>query len=238
MTEGDSRSAIAFTELQTGLMFLRRAYDYAQDSGVDRWEFAVEIDQLFRFGWSANDVRWLLAKGYAQHGQESPLCGRVHRTFEINRGLKLSAADVLVLTSTGANFTESIGIHSFGVCRSRTISDVGLKAESDSGALTNGNNSIAVAKPTWDYQRRELQYRGQVVKRYRVPATSQETILCAFEEEAWPPFIDDPLPLIADGVPKQRLQNAIKRLNVNQKNQLIRFHGNGNGARRCHFREI
>lgn len=70
---------------------------------------------------------------------------------------------------------------------------------------------------------------GQLVKWYRVPAPSQEAVLSAFEEESWPASIDDPLPIVDNGVPKQRLNNAITRLNGNQENRLILFQADGRG---------
>jgi hypothetical protein len=57
----------------------------------------------------------------------------------------------------------------------------------------------------------------------------QEAILMAFEEEQWPPRIDDPLPGHPDLLPKRRLHDTIKSLNRNQKNSLIRFMGDGTG---------
>jgi hypothetical protein len=57
----------------------------------------------------------------------------------------------------------------------------------------------------------------------------QEAILMAFEEEKWPPRIDDPLPGNADLLPKRRLHDTIKSLNRNQKNCLVRFMGDGTG---------
>jgi hypothetical protein len=57
----------------------------------------------------------------------------------------------------------------------------------------------------------------------------QEAILMAFEEENWPPRIDDPLPVHPDMLPKRRLHDTIKSLNRNQKRPLIRFMGDGTG---------
>jgi hypothetical protein len=57
----------------------------------------------------------------------------------------------------------------------------------------------------------------------------QEAILMAFEEEHWPPRIDDPLPAHPDLLPKRRLHDTIKGLNRKQKNCLIRFMGDGTG---------
>jgi hypothetical protein len=73
-----------------------------------------------------------------------------------------------------------------------------------------------------------LRVGAVVVKRFRVPAASQEAILAAFEEESWPPRIDDPLPPRNDLSPKRRLQETIKSLNRNQSHPLIRFSGDGN----------
>ena len=74
---------------------------------------------------------------------------------------------------------------------------------------------------------RELCYRGELVKAFRVPARNQELILEAFEEEGWPEFIHDPLPPEGDQDPHRRLQATIKSLNRRQAKTLIRFRGNG-----------
>jgi hypothetical protein len=68
-----------------------------------------------------------------------------------------------------------------------------------------------------------------VVKQFKSPAMNQETILTAFEEENWPPRIDDPLPPEPDLDPKRRLHATINSLNGRQKNPLIRFVGDGTG---------
>jgi hypothetical protein len=68
-----------------------------------------------------------------------------------------------------------------------------------------------------------------LVKKFRVPAGNQELVLSAFEEEGWPSYIDDPLPMKSEIVPKQRLNNVINRLNGSQLLPILRFHGNGNG---------
>jgi hypothetical protein len=84
-------------------------------------------------------------------------------------------------------------------------------------------------KPAWDARRRELRVGDFLVKRFRVPAENQSLVLSAFEEEGWPAYIDDPLPMKSKIVPKQRLHNAITRLNGSQLVPILRFHGNGNG---------
>jgi hypothetical protein len=51
----------------------------------------------------------------------------------------------------------------------------------------------------------------------------------AFEEEGWPPRIDDPLPPSPEIDAKSRLRYTIKSLNKRQKKQLIHFMGDGSG---------
>jgi len=84
-------------------------------------------------------------------------------------------------------------------------------------------------KPAWDARSRELRVGEFLVKEFRVPAENQGLVLSAFEEEDWPTYIDDPLPMKSEIAPKQRLHNAITRLNGNQLVPILRFHGNGNG---------
>ena len=75
----------------------------------------------------------------------------------------------------------------------------------------------------------ELRIGAVTVKRFKWMAPNQETVLAAFEEEGWPHRIDDPLPPHPDQDSKRRLSDTIKCLNHKQKNELIRFHGDGTG---------
>lgn len=68
--------------------------------------------------------------------------------------------------------------------------------------------------PVWDRDRRELSFKGKVVKRFRQPAPNQQPILDAFQEEGWPPRIDDPLPVTRGGDRRQRLADAVRGLNA------------------------
>ena len=71
---------------------------------------------------------------------------------------------------------------------------------------------------------------GLIVKRFRVPARNQETILSVFEEEGWAEHIHDPLPVTHEIDAPTRLHDAINRLNRCQINPLLRFHGDGKGT--------
>ncbi len=83
--------------------------------------------------------------------------------------------------------------------------------------------------PYWDIQLRELRVGCVIVKRYRQPSYNQEIVLSAFQEESWPPRVDDPLPPDPELDPKTRLRSTIKSLNRNQHHQLLQFHGDGTG---------
>ena len=89
----------------------------------------------------------------------------------------------------------------------------------------------AACVPLWDRDRRVLRVDGGVVKQFKVPSPSQEAILAAFEEEGWPPAIDDPLPPQPEQDSKHRLRNTIQSLNANQKLPLLHFRGDGSGQR-------
>jgi hypothetical protein len=83
--------------------------------------------------------------------------------------------------------------------------------------------------PEWDRDRQQLRLGNKIIKQFKVPAPNQEAILAVFEEESWPPRIDDPLSPVGDQDPKRRLHDTINSLNRNQKVSVIRFLGDGSG---------
>ena len=83
--------------------------------------------------------------------------------------------------------------------------------------------------PVWDKKRRELRLGDVIVKRFKWPATNQERILQAFQEEGWPVKIIDPLPPHPGICPKRRLHDTIKCLNRRQINGSLKFRGDGTG---------
>jgi hypothetical protein len=85
--------------------------------------------------------------------------------------------------------------------------------------------------PYWDSDRRILCVHGQVVKQFRQSSPNQERVLQAFQEEGWPPAIDDPLPHRPGTDPKWRLKSTIQSLNSHQTNRALRFRGDGSGER-------
>lgn len=247
-------------DLLPALRLLIRAADYAADAGGDAWQFAVELRDLNAAGLTRHDLRWLLAKGFAEHAQETTAPGDPARCF---RPLPRTAAPpntCVLLTAAGAQaLRPRIAI---GAPRSSRVESGADCAQVSGGEGARGEHvaklreadraremravpaaypdrtrppahpgpaptQAAGEHPEWDPNHRELRFRGQVVKRYRVPAPNQELILSAFQEDGWPEFIDDPLPPAPNQDPKLRLQATIKSLNRHQMARLVRFHGNG-----------
>ncbi len=190
------------------LALLLQAFEYAHDAGAQRWDFAMEIDRLSETGLTISDLRWLVAKNFAEHGQESSVYGSPHRSFRQAEGFFFDHTTSVVLTPTGAAFVDHF-----------------LREPNDQSSSID-----AILRPSWNRSRRELSLYGTIIKRFRVPAYNQEMVLSAFEEEGWPEHIDDPLPVTHDIDPRIRLHDAIHRLNGRQTNRLLRFKGDGNGT--------
>jgi hypothetical protein len=213
--------AEAFSHLIAGLSQLLRAFDYAADVGGDVWDLAVEISDLRAAGMTTSDFRWLVSKGFVQHGQETSVYGVPHRSIHCGTGLTFLPTSAFVLTALGA-----------AELREWLPSTTGRGAEGEGSLLHLHPSSLrlpADLKPVWHSRSRELRVGEFLVKKFRVPAENQELILSVFEEECWPTYIDDPLPMKPEIVPKQRLNNVISRLNGRQLAPILRFHGNGNG---------
>lgn len=233
-----SRTVPIDDNARVALGLLRQAFTCAEDAGADLWDFALEIGKLFEAGLTISDLRWLVAKRFARHGQESSVYGGPHRSFRRGEGFFFDQTTCVVLTPSGAAFVDQFLNEPVVSPQSIPLIETALLAGGETAALKNGsladhhrNGTTPLAvKPCWNAARRELRLNGRVVKRFRVPAQNQEMILAAFEEEGWPDHIDDPLPVSDDIDPPTRLHDAINRLNGCQSHRLIRFSGNGTGT--------
>jgi hypothetical protein len=189
----------------TGLSLLVRARNAALELRLNPWDLAVGLPTMIAAGLTVADVRWIVAGGFSQHGQERKPTSSVRRSFRRTADLALTAQSRLVITPTGEKlFTSSI-------------------------SLVGANDPAAPVTPHWDADRRQLQYGSQLVKKYRRQAICQETVLAAFQEDGWPPRIDDPLPRVDDIDPKSRLHETVRRLNRAQLPRLLVFQRDGTG---------
>jgi hypothetical protein len=216
--------------VQQALTVLVEAYHYALDLDLDPWDFAVELPTLRPLGLTNSDCRWLIGRGWVECGFELTLAGDERRSFRRSMNLKLSKRSCLVLTESGV------------VAAGGKLLDVGLAELTErlrSNVESTGHRAISFpeviasaasdAKPIWDRDRQQLRIGKIIVKQFKVPAANQETVLAAFQEEEWPPRIDDPLSPQAEQDPKRRLHDTINSLNRNQKHPLLRFLGDGSG---------
>ncbi len=225
--------------LLAGLALLRQAYDYANDARAVLWDFALEKDNLLKAGLTINDLRWLVAKGLVEHGQETSFYGDKHRSFRISSGLNFEQTTCLVLTRAGAVLAAQLSDQFHQPIMETPSHVVGSDGQPPphSNVNHNGDDVVAAARslilPHWNSISRELCVANRIVKRFRVPAPNQELVLCAFQEEGWPAQIDDPLPCCYETDPATRLHSTINRLNGRQKNLLLRFRGNGRGTGVC-----
>lgn len=87
-----------------------------------------------------------------------------------------------------------------------------------------------VAIPKWNKDRCELWFKGRVVRRIisSTIATRSVLMLDAFEEDGWPPRIDDPL---SKGPNPGRLRSAIAQLNRGLSGIVFAADGTGKGIR-------
>ena len=217
----DLQAANGHREFQAALEQLACTAGYAQDADRSPWDFAVEIDSLINVGLTTSDLRWLVTKGYVEHAQEVTSGKDARRRFQVCRHLAFGKRTCFVLTTQGMRLDRPAGTgrgKDDGTGRRRTLRH---QAEA----------KTAERLPSWDNQRRILSVGLRIVKKYRVPSLCQEAVLSAFEEEGWPPAIDDPLPPQGDQEPKRRLRDTIKSLNTNQVNPILNFRGDGSGLR-------
>jgi hypothetical protein len=172
----------------------------------------VAVRRLRAVGFQDGDFRWLRAHHLAEHVLETTPTGQRHRTFRGTRRLVAAETSALVLTFAGAEAARALL-----ECPATAADGLPL--------------------PCYDADRRELRLGDAVVKRYRQPAPDQELVLVSFEEQGWPPRIDDPLPLRPEVVPDEHRRQTIKNLNHWQLRPLLHFRADGTGTgiqwRRC-----
>ena len=217
------------------LALLLQAFAYAHGRG-ERW-VCLEIDRLYEAGLTISDLRWLVAKEFAEHGQECSVQGSPHRSY---RRRAASASIIRPVWSSRPGVPHSSPRSSKHrlypcnpfrhrdrvPCRGR---ERGGRRRAPRARWTQAYNPWHI-KTVLELNAARADSAWRVVKHYRVPANNQERILSAFEEVGWPDSIDDPLPVRHDVDPRTRLHDAINRLNGCQINRLLRFHGNGAGT--------
>ena len=90
--------------IRAGLRLLYQASVYARDSGADLWDFAVEIDNLYKAGLSIGDLGRLITNGMAESGRETTVYGDCHRSFRPSGLTDFDPGTCFVITPKGAEF--------------------------------------------------------------------------------------------------------------------------------------
>jgi hypothetical protein len=202
-----------------GILLLVEARDYAALVHRDIWDFAVELSSLQSAGLTNSEIRCMLCMGYIKHIREQVDSGSDGaRRFCEDRFLTFCDQSCFVVTEEGAAVFERL------IAPNRTAS-----VSSDHERHADESQPTPACTPVWDGERQELRVGGRLVKQFKLRSPNQEMVLSSFQEEGWPARIDDPLPPVADIVPKRRLHDTIKSLNRCQKCRLIRFLGDGSG---------
>lgn len=215
------RDTVIPRNVRDGLALLIQAYSYAQDLNRDVWDFGLEIWSLRAAGVASFDLRWMISRGLVDHALEVTQSCDEKRVFQHDRGVVFTERSCFALTKVGVTTARSlINNISENLQEHTPLTD---------NYVVNGNGKQREQIPEWDSERHQLRFGDFLVKEYKVNSPNQEAILMAFEEEGWPPRIDDPLTPLQDIDPKERLRNTIKSLNRRQASHLIRFMGDGTG---------
>jgi hypothetical protein len=204
--------------LRSALHLLLEAHEYAVDLEQNTWELAVELDVLRSANLTNSDLRWLSAVGLVEHAVEITGPTDSSRQFRRTPLVNVHEPTCIVLTLDGVEAVREFCAGSQSWSHHRLTPSCRVV-----------NAEEPVLQPKWDDQRRQLRVAAEVVKEFKLPSPNQETVLMAFEEEGWPPRIDDPLPPFAQIDPRRRLHDTIKALNRKQKRPLVRFMGDGSG---------
>jgi hypothetical protein len=213
------RPANVSVKFQHALTLLTEGARYAESTGGDVWDFAVEIDQFLRIGLTPNDLRFLVRLQYLDHAMELTIVGHERRHFRRAGSLHFTRRSCFVLTPPGS-------------LAARTLLDMFSDDERATPQVRFAPAASPFAKPAvpqWDAGRHTLFFRDRIVKQFKWHAANQFTILSAFEEEGWPGRIDDPLVPSPSVYAKRRLSDTIKCLNRKQRVRLVHFHGDGTG---------
>jgi hypothetical protein len=182
------------------------------------WQFALVMHDMKATGVRDSDLRRLITRGVLAHAVEQGSLRNGLRRFRTVKGLSFTSDSCFVLTVEGEQ-------------QARRQSNASTRHVESSGSNVRG--PLQAASPSWNIDRRLLLLGDLVVKEFRRPAPHQELVLASFEELHWNPRIDDPIPPERGMNAKERLHDAIKKLNQSQLNPLIRFHGDGTGRGVC-----
>jgi hypothetical protein len=201
-------------ELRAGLAVLLEAFEFARATSSNAWDFAVERSVLSNAGMSVNELRWLLASRFAEHGIDLTPSDTERRPIRITKSFRFLDDSCFILTVAGVDHARSL-------CRDPAQLDPGKPNHQPSDA--SGKSIPQAGKPHWDRNSSRLIYEGIVCVILNRAAENLEAVLDAFEASGWAPQIHDPFPAGKPGNRKRRLHNTINALNRCQSTPRIHF---------------
>ncbi len=218
MSSLNSRKSLS-GPIQSALTKLAKAYHYSHELSCSAWDFAVELSCLEELGIERSDLRWMVLRGYVEHAPEIARNGSDERAFGPTGRLTFVESSCFALTLAGIKLAESVSQNGRG----------GLSASAQPPSSVRHGRSCDHYQPYWDCERHEFRMGNLIVKRFNLSSPNQEMILMAFQEEGWPPRVDDPLPPDQDCDPKQRLRDTIESLNRHQRRPVVQFKSDTTG---------
>jgi hypothetical protein len=197
---------------QDALLRLLEAQVSALRCGRDACQFALTLRDIECDGITATMLRVLVIKGLVEHFRETKSSSGHQRKLGPVASLCFSDQSCFLLTPAGVAWAESLRVHRANIA-------LAAPAPRDS----------AVPCFIQCEGRRELRVGEIHVKVFHAYARNQETVLQAFQDCHWLPWIPSPLQRFSGKNPKLRLHDTIARLNRHQAHPALRFHGDGTG---------
>jgi hypothetical protein len=200
--------------LGLALSLLAQGAEEARSWQTSIWDFAVEIDRLQAFGVTNNDLRRLIFDGLIEHRVEVRSLQEKQRSFRTIPNLCFTKRSCFVLRAVSCAAATPI---------------LEKQATPMNGEATSANDfsSVLGLLPCWDPDLRQLRVGDHVVKEFRQRSLRQVTVLAAFQSQAWPQRIDDPLSAVNSENVQGLLHYTIQNLNRNQLRKLLHFFGDG-----------
>lgn len=212
-------SPAEFLALLAAYVELLNACWEAREQNLPARDQPVSISRLRRLGISDELLLWMLFQAHIEHLTPSATGTTHDPANEVKPSVRLTAASMFALTTTGESFADMLLALSL------------LPADDDEFQEAWSLLQLGQLVPHFDGDQRIFTWGQHLIKQFRQPSPNQETLLRSAEELLWPEWMDDPLPRKPKKNPKLLLRDTIKNLNRNQLSHFVHFKGDGTGTR-------
>src|SRR5258708_5241348 len=94
--------------LRAGLAELLEAFQFAQDTHCNVWNFSIELSELQKAALSGTHLRYLMLAGHVEHGLERRPRGRQLRSMQRVKWLRFGERSCFILTPSGVELARAI----------------------------------------------------------------------------------------------------------------------------------